>query len=458
MTIHWFILSMLAATGDSRVDAVVTAFDEPGCPRLFAMLSESFQKAVCADQWPGFCQRVGRMDALVSRGQRGGWLSYDAQTPTGTVAFDLAFSPDGRISGLRVRPGSQKDTTTPATLKDELSEVKLARHLPGLAAMLVRNGKINETAAVGERKLGDVTPVGPDDIWHLGSDTKAMTATLVAMFVDEKKLSWESPLPQLFPQWKDLAPGFKSVTLEMLLGHRGGLPAETVPDDRFRRLAAAPDQHLARSEWVHDILREPPENPGAFRYSNAGYVAAGVILEQVSGTSWEVLIQKRLFGPLGMTSCGFGAPAHEGKVDQPWAHDCAGNICKPIAPGPTSDNPPALGPAGTVHCSLADWAKFVSMHVRGERGEKTLVSPESMKRLHAPQAGGKYSMGWGVVSRDWAGGTAWNHNGSNGMFFATVWVAPAKDLFILSATNRGGDEAQKALDDVTGYLIKRYAQ
>ena len=345
-----------------------------------------------------------------------------------------------------------------ATLGAQLKQVKDAHHLPAVAALALRDGRPLESAALGDRKLGESTPVTPDDVWHLGSDTKAMTATLIAMLVDEHKLDWTATLSKLFPKWTDIAPGYGEVSIEMLLGHRAGLPAETSPNKRFWKMRAAKDQLQARTDYVHDVLRVPADKVGMFRYSNASYVAAGVIVEQATGVSWEDNMRKRLFEPLGMASCGFGPAAHVGKVDQPWAHDCRSGTCKPVPPGPDSDNPPALGPAGTVHCSLADWGKFVAMHIRGERGEKTLVSPESMKRLHQAQAGGSYAMGWGVVLRDWAGGAAWSHNGSNGLFFATVWAAPAKGLVFLSATNRGGDEAQAASDEIARYFVSRYAR
>jgi CubicO group peptidase (beta-lactamase class C family) len=353
--------------------------------------------------------------------------------------------------------GGLADNKPASTLSAQLKQARDAHHLPGVAALALRDGKPLEAAALGDRKLGESTPVTTDDVWHLGSDTKAMTATLIAMLVDEHKLEWTATLPKLFPKWTDIAPGYGEVSVDMLLGHRAGLPSGTAPNERFWLMLAAQDHLQARTAYVHDVLRVPPDKVGAFRYSNAGYVTAGVIVEQITGASWEVNMRKRLFEPLGMASCGFGPPAQVGKVDQPWAHDCLSGTCQPLAPVPESA-PAAMGPAGTVHCSLPDWGKFVAMQLRGERGEKTLVSTESMKRLHQAQAGGSYAMGWAVVPRDWAGGPAWAHSGSSGSFFATVWAAPAKGLVFLSATNRGGIEAQAALDEITQYFVSRYAR
>src|SRR5690349_4905132 len=128
-------------------------------------------------------------------------------------------------------------------------------------------------------------------------------------------------------------------------------------------------------------------------------------------------MQTEIFTPLGMTSCGFGAPGTPGSVDQPHGHTAPPPA--PMDPGdPGSDNPPMLGPAATVHCSLADWGKFVAIHVPGERGEETSIPPASaFDRLHEPWPGGDYALGWGITHRDWAGGLTLVHSGSN-----TMWL------------------------------------
>jgi CubicO group peptidase (beta-lactamase class C family) len=159
-----------------------------------------------------------------------------------------------------------------------------------------------------------------------------------------------------------------------------------------------------------------------------------------------------------MNTCGFGAPASPGKVDQPWAHRLADHELVAVQPGPESDNPPGLGPAGTVHCSLPDWAKFAELHLKGERGEKTaLLSPESMSKLHTASPGGNYALGWIAGERPWAGGKVLAHDGSNTMFYASVWLAPARNLLFLVATNAGNDSAQKAVDELMAYLGQHYA-
>src|SRR5262249_53703034 len=160
-----------------------------------------------------------------------------------------------------------------------------------------------------------------------------------------------------------------------------------------------------------------------FVYSNQGFTIAGAMLEELTHKTWEELIRKELFEPLHMSSAGFGPPGSTKSIDQPRAHTASG----PVEPGPQADNPPAIGPAGTVHCSLGDWAKFVSAHLRGENGIASVADAKSFNKLHECPEGQSYAMGWGRMPRPWAGGDVLTHSGSNTMWYCVVWIAPAKD-------------------------------
>jgi CubicO group peptidase (beta-lactamase class C family) len=193
---------------------------------------------------------------------------------------------------------------------------------------------------------------------------------------------------------------------------------------------------------------------GGFLYSNFGYLVAGVMIEEVTGQPWEVVIRRRLFEPLKMASCGFGAAGSPGKVDQPWAHERKNGALVPLPPGPKADNPPSLGPAGTVHCGLRDWARFVQMHLDGARGKTTLVSAATMAKLHTPWPGGDYALGWGVSRAD--GATVLAHDGSNTVFFARARLVPARNVAFLVTTNAAGPDAVEAVDQTVRYLRALY--
>lgn len=341
-------------------------------------------------------------------------------------------------------------------LASVLEPIRARSGLPALAAAVIEGDRIAAIGAVGVRKSGDPTPVALGDAWHLGSDTKAMTATLFALYVDEGKIAFTTTLAQAFPAWAStMEPAYRDVTMQALLAHRGGL-AHDVPADVFANLPrTGTDSRAARLAAIQAALSRPPEiQPNTkFAYSNAGYMVVGAALEELTDTSWETLMRTRLFAPLGMTSCGFGPPATAGQVDQPWPHLVVAAELEPVPTGPRADNPPALGPAGTVHCSLADWAKFVAVHLAGARGESKFLSAESFAKLHTPYPGEEYAGGWIVTKRPWAHGLALTHGGSNGMWVANVWLAPGLDRAFLVATNRGDAAAAQATDEVVGKLV-----
>ncbi|MBV9848767.1 MAG: serine hydrolase, partial [Armatimonadetes bacterium] len=152
----------------------------------------------------------------------------------------------------------------------------------------------------------------------------------------------------------------------------------------------------------------------------------------------------------------FGAMGTPGRIDQPWQHTVVDGKHQPIGPGPLSDNPSVIAPAGTVHCAVGDWAKFVALHLQGEQGTSRLLQPRTLRRLHAPQFGGDYAGGWLVTDRPWGGGRVLTHAGSNTQNYAVVWMAPLDDFAVLVATNQGGARAAQATDAAAATLIRHF--
>ena len=355
------------------------------------------------------------------------------------------------------RPGAARRAATTqssaASLDALLEPIRAKRKLHGLVGAIVEGNEVIAVGATGVRKLGAPEPITIDDKLHLGSCTKAMTATVLARQIERKLLAWDSTVSQVFP---DLAANFdaayRDVTLEQLLQHRAGLPANAA----WASLGSGTNNEQ-RVRLVKLVLGKPPELPPGtkFSYSNVGYVIAAAMGERVTKRSWEQLIKTEVFDPLGMTSAGFGPPGAKGKVDEPWGHLGPIAVAAPVQ----GDNPPSLGPAGRVHCTIADWAKFVSLHLRGARGEETTyLTKETFDRLHHAPADGDYAAGWMIAERKWAGGTAFTHAGSNTMWYCVVWAAPKKNFAVLSVTNFAGPDAAQGCDDASGAMIAHYAK
>jgi CubicO group peptidase (beta-lactamase class C family) len=334
-----------------------------------------------------------------------------------------------------------------------LDSIRQQRNVPALGAAFVRGDGSITSAVVGVRKRGTDVRATAEDQWLLGSNTKAITATLVATFVEQGALTWETTLAEVFPELRAKFRGnFGAITLTHLLSHHAGLDRDLNFDDIRRSAPALADQRVNAVRTAGSKkLRSVPGSK--FEYSNLGYVIAGAAAERLGGKSWEALIRERVFTPLGMSGCGFGGPGTPGQLDQPWPHNPNGN---PGGPGSWLDSEDVVAPAGRVRCSLADWAKFVLDQMRGANGKGALLKPETYKALHEPRFGGNYAFGWGVASGPWADGVVLNHTGSNGMNFSVAFIAPARDVALLAVTNRSGDAGVKAMSDATTALLRLY--
>ena len=323
--------------------------------------------------------------------------------------------------------------------------------VPAMAAAVVTSEGIQFVGAVGVRKRGTETSVTLSDQWHLGSDTKAMTATLIARLVERGQLKWDTTLAEVFPDLaSQMHPDFRNVTLLHLLSHRAGLPANLELAKYLGDDVVALRLRAVRAE----LAKSPKSAPGShYEYSNLGYIIAGAVAEKITGQSWERAVATEVFEPLQMKTAGFGGTGTAGQIDQPWPHTADG---KPTNEnGPAVDNPSVMGPAGRVHGTIQDWAKFIQDQLRGARGEPALLKPGSYLKLQAPPFGGEYALGWIVGQRDWGGGKVLNHAGDNTMNFANTWIAPQRDFAILVCVNQSGDSAFKASDAAVGELIKR---
>ncbi|MEI7672256.1 MAG: serine hydrolase domain-containing protein [Deltaproteobacteria bacterium] len=369
-------------------------------------------------------------------------------------------------AGGPVRP-LQTDTSV-KDLSPLLERESQAQQLPAVAAVVIKGNRIISPGVTGVRKLGDSTRATLQDRWHLGSCTKPMTATLIAALVERGAMKWETTIEAALPS---LAAGirreYRNVTVEQLLAHRGGIRHEwDIPGlwDVLWKREGTPTEQRRRMAKVM-LAQEPKQPIGEYFYSNCGYGIAGLMAETMTGKTWEQLMRDVVFAPLNMQSASFGVPWEGEPPTNPWPHDKEGN---PIPPGRFADNPPSIGPGGTVHATIEDWAKFAFDHLKGERGEYgTLLKPETYARLHKGRAiapgDNNYALGWNVVERPWAKGSdqgstgrCLNHAGSNNSWYALIWVAPERDLAILCTTNIGGDGVFPKIDKVIWAVISDY--
>ncbi len=347
----------------------------------------------------------------------------------------------------------QKQAAILKPLPTILAEAMDGKSVPAMGVFVIREGKLAEQAVRGQRTLGG-TPAAIGDRWNLGSDGKAMTATMIARLVERGFLRWDMPLVQMLPDLAtEMRPEYRDVTLLELLSHRAGLPENLSDLVYFKTFHGAtrplPEQRL---DYLRRAIAEAPIGPvrGEASYSNTGLILAGAIAERATGRTYEQLMQQEVFRPLAMKTPQFR--------QTPKAGEMFGHVEGRVA-NTDDGNPEMIVPAGGVRMSLADWAKFAIDQMDGERGHGKLLKAETYKILHMPQGATVFALGWGVAPAI-AGrmGPAFTHSGSDGNWYAFICLFPASKNGVLVVANAGesmgGDKASIA---VAGAIMQTLA-
>jgi len=345
-------------------------------------------------------------------------------------------------------------------LEQTLAAVREKDHLPAVAALVQIDGKLAGEAALGVRALGHPETVTTNDRWHIGSDTKAFTATLIARLIEQGSMSFDDTLAASFPAFATaMDPAYRNVTVTQLLSHTAGLPPLTDDKDLPPFMAvikSASGVKAQREAIARKYLTMPPASKvGDFKYSNLGFIIAGAIAEARTDKTWEDLIREQIFAPLGIKNAGFGPPGTPGMRDQPRGHREEAGKLVALDPGsPDADNPPALGPAGTINTALKDWLRFAQDQLDGERGGGKLLKSETYRRLHTPVTG-NYALGWGAKLGPDGVPLLVTHTGSNGFWVADIRIMPKHNMIFLVVTNAGNEAANQAIKDIETPLKDR---
>lgn len=321
-----------------------------------------------------------------------------------------------------------------------LAAATAGTQVPAMSILTMQDGKIGGIAVRGVRRNDRPDPAGENDVWLLGSDAKPMTATLIAKLVDRHVLSWDAPLSAMLP---DLAatmrPEYRNVTLVQLLTHRSGLPHDDSDMNFFMGFLAdkRPAQEQ-RHDYIARALTEAPVAPPGtkYSYSNTGFIVAAAIAERATGTPYEELMRREIFGPLGMTSAGYGMTPD----GQPQGHN--GGKVATLADA----NPEMFAPAGNIYMSLRDWAAFCLDQMAGYHGGGKLLAPATYRMMETKVPGADTGLSWGVQD-SLAGrqGPVLMHAGSDGNWTALVALFPETQNGVLVADNAGDDmDGEKA--------------
>lgn len=435
------LLTDLIAVLNARDAAATRAFVEKRCSpdvaadvraQRFAALAERGKFTLVRFE-PADAPNVVQAVVKDGAGALTSWrLEHDGATPP-------------RLTRLGILAGDDGPPAPPLawnSLRELVDKVRAADGSPALIATVVRAGA-RETAVDGKRAL-DGAAAENGDPWQIGSIGKPLCSTIIGKLIESGTLRWDTQLSDVLPNVVKHA-GYANVTLEQIMHHRGGIPA----DPGFKRadvdriVAGAQTPTAVRMNYVRDILaRAPIAAPGQrFAYSNAGYAILGTIAEQLAGVPYETLLHRHVFTPLGLKRSYAGGD--ELPAARPTGHARTPDGYRPINQG----GPLAVmfAPAGGgIWMSAEDLAAFGAAHLAGLHGADGLLRAATIARLHegVPEADGarRYACGWGIEPVAGAE-TMHGHNGSNGTFRAELGIFPKANVVVAALANAGADDA-----------------
>jgi CubicO group peptidase (beta-lactamase class C family) len=326
--------------------------------------------------------------------------------------------------------------------------------VPGVAVALVKDGQVVYTKGLGFRDAAQSLPVDTDTLFRGASTTKAFCAALAAMLVDDGKLAWDAPVTNHIPELRfSGGDEFRSVSLRDLLSQRSGLPRHELLWYNNQTLTA--QGLLARLPFLETSA--PPR--ARYQYSNLTYVLAGLVIERVSGQSWQAFAKARLFDPMDMTRITLSAPEMARDPNHTVGHTTRAGRLLPVA----LRHDPLLGLAGAVNASITEYAKWVQLQLaQGQFGGRRLISTTSMAAMWEPLVltsatprtpdfqRGYYGLGWRIDRyRDHVRVA---HGGDLNGFTPRVVLLPEKKLGLAILTNHGSHPFANA---VTPDLLDR---
>ncbi len=317
-----------------------------------------------------------------------------------------------------------------ARLCEQLEQQRETLHIPGMAIAVVKDDKIILSRGFGSRNLQENLPATDDTLFAIGSSTKAFTATLIGMMIDEGKMTWEDPVRKHLPDFRLSDPkADEQVVIRDLLCHRIGLASTDMLWYSGKASRTEILQTIAKAELLDPFRSQ-------FKYNNVMFLAAGEAVAKAAGSNWDDLIAKRFFGPLGMKHS--NTHYEQAQADPmlskgyDWDDEKSDYILKPMR------NLSNIAPAGAINSTVKDMAQWVRLQLgHGEINGKRLVSRERLDETWSPQitvAGDvKYGLGW--MLHKWSGRRLVEHGGNIDGFGAQVALLPDDGVGFVLLTN-----------------------
>lgn len=335
--------------------------------------------------------------------------------------------------------------------------IRVAYGLPGIGYVILKSDTILEIKTAGYKRIDKPDSLTLSSRFHIGSNTKAITAFVAAHLVEEGKIRWETGFFEIFPELLNKAQKeYHSITLGDLLSHR----ARVAPLTSGREIAQIPlrgsraEKQIQFAENIFSRNPEKPENDTSIVYSNAGYALASMMMERITGKTYEELIEFYVNEKVGLRF----------QIGWPHIHDphqTYGHFGKRLGFQklvPDTFNVYHLNelikPAGDINATLTDYAKFIQLFLKGLKGENNILKASTYAHLLLGYP--EYACGWAHGTHD--NKTYATHNGSAGTYFCHTFIIKENDLAFIVVSNSAEEEAEKAIFEIRKLILKKYAQ
>ncbi len=351
----------------------------------------------------------------------------------------------------------------PAELDGFVAGVMEAFEVPGLALAIVRDGEIVLARGYGVRNIEIPDSVDAHTRFGIASNTKAFTATALALLVEEDRLEWDAPVIRYLPWFQMWDPWVtREITVRDLLVHRSGLGLGQgdllgwPPSDRTR------EEIVRAIRWLEPVT----SFRSAYAYDNVLYHVAALVIESVSGRTWEEFVAMRIVEPLGMSDTRVSrASTHEGgNVATP--HARVEGTVRPVRPFDATNT----NASGGINASATDMARWMLVQLDSGRvvGAEPLYSPRTTSELWgivtpipcgppppelAPLRRSFNGYGLGFAVRDYRGHQMITHTGSLPGYVSRLTLIPGIDLGIVVLTNA---EQDAAFESITHSVLDHY--
>lgn len=312
--------------------------------------------------------------------------------------------------------------------------------VPGVAISVVKDSKVIYAEGFGFRNVEQGLKVTPRTLFAIGSCTKAFTATAVGILVDEGKIEWDKPVRNYLPAFKLSDPiASERMTPRDLLCHRSGLP---------RHDLMWYGSSLSRKELFERLkyLELNKEFRSVWQYQNLMFMTAGYLVGEVTGTTWEEFVRKRILDPLEMKESNFSVTESEESSDfsYPYQEKKDKVVRIPFR------NLDAIGPAGSINSNVLEMANWVLFNLnKGRWADKQIISEAALAQIHTPQMivqsplrheemlHSSYGMGWLISA--YKGHLLLTHGGGIDGFIALVSFMPRDKTAVVILSNLSGN-------------------